>query len=96
MSWDTAATIAAVAVPVLGVAGASARWVGKKWARIDEFIDDWQGAAARPGVSARPGVMARLDAIEHELRPNSGASLRDAVNRVDERTRRAMPTTSDE
>ncbi|GAA3718370.1 hypothetical protein [Streptomyces tremellae] len=96
MSWDTAAAVAGVAIPVLGVAGAGARWVGKRWARIDEFIDDWQGTPPRPGVPARPGVMARLDAIEHELRPNSGSSLRDAVNRVDRRTAQAIPTPDDE
>ncbi|MFD5297229.1 hypothetical protein ACFWJU_18720 [Streptomyces mutabilis] len=62
--------------------------------RLDEVVDDWQGVPARPGVPERPGVMARLDAIEeqissieHELHPNSGASLRDAVDRVDRRTR---------
>ncbi|MFB7576972.1 hypothetical protein [Streptomyces sp. NPDC056165] len=62
--------------------------------RVDEFVDDWQGVPGRPGVPERPGVMARLDAIEdrlgrveHELHPNSGASLRDAVDRVDRRTR---------
>lgn len=62
--------------------------------RVDEFVDDWQGVPGRPGVPERPGVMARLGAIEdrlgsveHELHPNSGASLRDAVDRVDRRTR---------
>jgi hypothetical protein len=62
--------------------------------RVDDFVDDWQGVPSRPGVPERPGVMARLDAIEgrlsnveHELHPNSGSSLRDAVDRVDRRTR---------
>lgn len=62
--------------------------------RVDDFVDDWQGVPGRPGVPERPGVMARLDAIEgrisrveHEMLPNSGASLRDAVDRVDRRTR---------
>ncbi|MFF9403830.1 hypothetical protein [Streptomyces sp. NPDC014744] len=68
---------------------------------LDEFGDDWNGVEARPGVPERPGVMARLDRIEqkgtersarlaridHELHPNSGQSLRDAVDRVDARTR---------
>jgi hypothetical protein len=41
----------------------------------------------------RPGVMERLDRIErtvgivaHEVRPNGGSSMRDAVDRVDSRT----------
>jgi hypothetical protein len=61
--------------------------------RIEEFIDDWQGVEARAGVEGRAGVMERLAAIEHrvaaivhEVRPNNGSSLRDAVNRVDRRT----------
>uniref|UniRef100_UPI003F4997BA hypothetical protein n=1 Tax=Streptomyces chartreusis TaxID=1969 RepID=UPI003F4997BA len=54
--------------------------------RMDDLADDWQGVDASPGVAARPGVMARLDPVEgrvgtleHELRPNSGRSLRDVV-----------------
>lgn len=62
--------------------------------RVDDLVDDWQGVPGRPGVPERPGVMSRLHhieqrlvGVEHELRPNSGRSLRDAVDRVDERTR---------
>ncbi|MDX3746708.1 hypothetical protein [Streptomyces sp. AK08-02] len=58
--------------------------------RVDTFADDWAGVRSRPGVPERPGVMVRLDRIEeqlqsvqHELRPNSGQSLRDAVDRVE-------------
>lgn len=65
--------------------------------RLGDLADDWQGTPPRPGVPGRPGVMTRLDAIEqqlagveHELHPNSGGSLRDAVDRVDERTRRTL------
>lgn len=63
-------------------------------ARMDEFADDWQGTPGRPGVPGHAGVMARLGgieerliAVEHEMRPNSGSSMRDAIDRVDERTR---------
>jgi len=56
------------------------------------------GVPARPGVMERleriEGATARIEplaggvaAIEHELHPNGGDSLRDAVNRVDLRTR---------
>jgi hypothetical protein len=62
--------------------------------RMDEFIDDWRGEPSRPGVPARPGVMERMEGLEtrmngfdddlqrikHELYPNGGGSLRDAVN----------------
>ena len=65
--------------------------------RLDHLLDDWAGEPARPGVPARPGLVERiariearqvvqgerLDRIEHELHPNSGSSLRDAVDRVE-------------
>ncbi len=92
---DTLAIWSAAAV---GIAGAAAllwratRGLRRLGRRVDEFIDDWSGEAARPGVPARPGVMARLAtieqraaAIEHELHPNSGGSLRDAIDRVEAR-----------
>lgn len=50
---------------------------------MDDFLDDWQGAVARPGVPARAGVMERLGVIEHEVRHNDGSSLKDAVRRVE-------------
>lgn len=51
---------------------------------FDDFVEDWKGVPARPGFPARPGVMERLAWIEHELKPNSGLSLRDAVDRLEE------------
>jgi hypothetical protein len=65
-----------------------------RWARrINDFFEDWNGQPARPGVPERPGVMPRLadfdkrlKSVEHELHPNSGASLRDAVDRIHEAT----------
>ena len=51
--------------------------------KMHYFLDDWFGTPARPGVDARPGVMGRLDAIEHELHPNSSMSMRDAVDRIE-------------
>ena len=82
--WSVAA--AAVAAG-LGLLWRLARTVGRVVGRLDEFVDDWNGTPDRPGVPGRPGVMTRLDSIEHELHPNSGGSLRDAVDRVDVRTR---------
>jgi hypothetical protein len=35
-------------------------------------------------------IEQQLDSVQHELHPNSGSSLRDAVDRVDERTRRSL------
>lgn len=68
----------------LGLAWRFVRAVRRVSRKVDEFIEDWNGAPERPGHPARPGVMSRLDWIEHELKPNSGSSLRDAVNRIEE------------
>jgi len=51
---------------------------------IRDFLDDWKGEPDRPGVKGRQGVMARLGSIEHELHPNSGLSMRDAINRTEQ------------
>ncbi|GGX37779.1 hypothetical protein [Streptomyces chryseus] len=63
--------------------------------RVDYFIDDWYGEPGRPGIPDRPGVMERIGGIEdrltrveHELYPNSGGSLRDAVDQANERLSR--------
>lgn len=88
-------SLAAVAVAGLIALGwRTARGVRRLVDRMDDLADDWTGTPERPGVPARLGVMARLlrieqrlTAVEHELRPNSGHSLRDAVDRVDARTR---------
>ncbi|WP_406298050.1 hypothetical protein OG948_21200 [Embleya sp. NBC_00888] len=74
--------------------------------RQEEFRQDWDGMPARPGVPERQGVMPRLARIEerqaateertarieHELRPNSGTSLRDAVDRVEQAVTPDQPT----
>ena len=98
---DTAViwSLAAVAIAgALALAWRVIRGVVRIFRRLDDVADDWQGVPARPGVPEQPGVMARLDQIEgrvsrieHELQPNSGQSLRDAVDRVDRRTRTLAP-----
>lgn len=83
----------------LGVAWAAIRKVWPVVARIQHFMDDMLGEEARPGVDRRPGLIERAaqlerahvtthdvqQAILHELLPNSGSSLRDAVNRIEGR-----------
>ncbi|TDC81914.1 hypothetical protein E1193_13510 [Micromonospora sp. KC606] len=70
------------------------RWMLRTLRRIDDWLDDWYGEPARPGQPARPGVPERLTqiearqaAIEAQLRPNGGGSLRDAVDRVEQTVR---------
>ena len=57
---------------------------------MKDFLDDWKGEPKRPGVPRRMGVLERLEEHDSELRmirsevkPNGGASLRDAVNRTE-------------
>ncbi|MFH8577100.1 hypothetical protein [Streptomyces zaomyceticus] len=90
------------AASVLAAVGAGV-WRGIRGAlrlhrRIDQFMDDWAGEEERPGVPARPGVMERvsgieerLSRVEHELYPNSGGSLRDAVDLANHRLARLCP-----
>lgn len=65
--------------------------------RFDEFMEDWNGTKARPGVPHKPGVMERLSeqdaalaridnrvvAVENEVNANGGKSMKDIVHRVD-------------
>lgn len=76
------------ALVVMGV-GALGFLVVKVWPVVRKFvhlIDDLTGEPDRPGVPGRPGVMDRLAQVEHELKPNSGTTIKDAVNRIDSRT----------
>lgn len=66
--------------------------------RMNEFMDDWYGEPARAGVPARPGVLervagmeSRLGRMEHELHPNAGGSLRDAVDEANRRLTHLCP-----
>ncbi|MYR61126.1 hypothetical protein GTY54_34515 [Streptomyces sp. SID625] len=87
--WGGAVTL------VVGVAGTLwrvLRGVSHLTGRAGQFLDDWYGEGPRPGVPSRPGVMERLGVLEdylrsvqHEVKPNSGHSLRDAVDRANQR-----------
>jgi hypothetical protein len=88
-AWVTAAT--ALAAAIGGVLVWCARWALRVLLRTRDFLDDWGGQPARPGVEARPGVMARLQAVETavakvlaQTQPDHGHSLRDVVHQIRE------------
>jgi hypothetical protein len=102
---DTVLAWGGIATAAIGVAAALwrlARGVVRTGRRVDQFMDDWYGESARPGVPARPsmmervsGIETRLGRVEHELHPNDGASLRDAVDRTNRRLARLCPECDD-
>lgn len=68
------------------------RWLIATLRKVNEFLEDWRGEAARHGRAAVPGVMERLVILEehaktvaHEVRPNSGTSLKDQITRIEEK-----------
>lgn len=85
---QTLVAAGAVAGAVLSIV-ALAVLVGRPLRRLlqqnEQFREDWYGEPARPGRDAVPGVPARLKAIEKELKPNGGSSMRDAIGRVEQR-----------
>jgi hypothetical protein len=92
--WVAALTVLGTAVAAVWRWSRGVRRIGR---RFEEFADDWQGTEERPGVPSRPGVMerlacfdtrlhsldSRLAGVEHQMRPNSGSSMRDAIDRVE-------------
>ncbi|MFE3122265.1 hypothetical protein ACFXHD_02465 [Streptomyces hydrogenans] len=87
--WGGAVSLVAGLLAVVWRAVRAALRLGRK---LDHFMDDWAGEAARPGVPPRPGVVQRLTSleerqsrVEHELYPNGGGSLRDAVDLANQR-----------
>lgn len=77
----------------LGVLIGGGKWMFGTLRKINDFLEDWRGEDSRPGYPGRPGVLERLVKLEehaatttHEVQPNSGSSMKDAINRIDSRT----------
>ena len=82
-----AATVTAIGVIWVGLHKAT-----KLVKRFIHFLDDYFGEEERPGFEGRPGMQERLRAIEmeiecisYEMKPNSGSSIKDAINRIEKR-----------
>lgn len=78
--WTLIVWVAAI---VLAVGVIAKAWPLVK--KLSNFLDDVMGEPARPGVPARLGLMERVMRVEHELFPNSGKSLRDQTNRMEQK-----------
>lgn len=96
----TVATIVGV-IAILTAVAATARWAVRQLApvfrRTRQFLDDWFGEEARPGVPRRAGIGERLSDVQddlsqvkteqsrvsRELQDNHGSSLKDAVRRIE-------------
>lgn len=51
----------------------------------ESFIRDWAGEDEAPGRSRVPGVMERLNDIDGALKNNGGSSVKDAVDRIEDK-----------
>lgn len=78
---DHLVTLLTIIVTGSSILGTLYRWVYKpirKLARDNEqFRIDWYGRGPLPSMPKR------LESIEYQLKPNSGHSMRDAVDRVE-------------
>ena len=79
----------AVTAAILGIFTAfykTWKFIARLASKFGDFFDDWNGEADRPGVPGHAGVMARMHRMEAEQHTNGGTSMRDALDRIDERS----------
>ncbi len=83
-SWLTDLTLGQIAIVVGGVVAVLGlftkvwKTVRPVWRGVRDFLDDWRGEPARDVAGMKP----QLSAIDHEMHPNSGSSLRDQVDNI--------------
>lgn len=92
MSANEFLMMLAATVTAIGVIGVGVYKASKLIKRFIHFLDDYFGEEERPGFYGRPGMQERMRIIEEELRhisyemrPNSGTSIKDAINRIEKR-----------
>jgi hypothetical protein len=83
---NPAAVILATGAILAALAGIG-RWLvlpGLRLARATwRFLEDWNGHPGHHGEPAVSGVVDRIVAIEYQLHPNGGGSVKDAVDRIE-------------
>lgn len=84
---ETFATIVGITGGLIAILTAIFRPIIKKVKAMldtwEDFMSDWKGAAADDGHDRVPGVMERLNELDGEFKRNGGATLKDAVARIE-------------
>lgn len=77
---------------VVGIVGTAAEVVRRfvvlpivrAWVKVERLVDAWAGEPERDGLPGRPGIVDRIIAIEAQVKHNGGASMKDAIDRIEE------------
>ena len=78
-------TVLTAAILIKQVVVPTARGIHNFFKTIGQFLSDWSGHEERPGFPGVPGVMERINRIDGQLRNNGGSSLKDAIDRIEEK-----------
>jgi hypothetical protein len=72
------------------------RWLRNWGKRVGDFLDDWNGEPARPGVPERPGVMQRLADNEeaHKITDQKLDTLCERIGALEQAALAAPATTT--
>ena len=76
----------AASLTALGVVLLAIKKIAAFVRRAVHVVDEIIGVPDRDGLPGHPGLSARLMAIEYELKPNGGHSLKDQIGRLEEWT----------
>lgn len=84
---ETFATIVGISGGLIAILTAIFRPIIKKVKAMldtwEDFMSDWRGEPADDGHDRVPGVMERLNELDGEFKRNGGATLKDAVARIE-------------